>query len=355
MITSILRKIVHNEAMVNDPPQIYSWRVLALACSSCFGAMSFGWDSAVISGVVVMDPFKRYGVHIHDSTSRRSWGETDSPISDYGLNESDSVSTANLTGNIVSTLQAGCFVGALVASPITDRWGRKPTLLATGLTITAGVIMQAASTAELAPIFIGRFLAGLGVGAASSVNPLYVSENAPRAIRGLLTGLYQLFIVTGMMIAFWINYGSNMNMTDKAKYIIPLTVQGIPAVLLVVCMFFCPESPRWLARQDRLEESRSILARLRNLPPDHSYIDTEIHEILAQLEHERELMGDASFVNLQKEMWLIRGNRNRVLISIGLMICQQMTGMLPSSFMVNVVFDLTRGVNLTACPQVPMQ
>lgn len=65
--------------------------------------------------------------------------------------------------------------------------------------------MQAASLGKLAPIFVGRFISGLGVGAASSINPLYVSENAPRAIRGLLTGMYQLFIVTGGMIAFWIN------------------------------------------------------------------------------------------------------------------------------------------------------
>ncbi|KFA81039.1 hypothetical protein S40288_00848, partial [Stachybotrys chartarum IBT 40288] len=304
MATSILKKIVRNEAMQTDPHQIYSWRVLALACSSCFGAMSFGWDSAVISGVVVMNPFMR----------------------DYGLNGTDDIEVANLTGNIVSTLQAGCFVGALAASPITDRWGRKPTLLATGFMIIAGVVLQAASSTELAPIFVGRFVAGLGVGAASSVNPLYVSENAPRAIRGLLTGLYQLFIVTGMMIAFWVNYGSDMNLVDRAKYIVPLTVQGIPAVLLVLCMFFNPESPRWLARQDRWEEGRVILARLRSLPADHPYIENELHEIHAQLESERLVMGDTSFMNLQKEMWLIKGNRNRVLISIVLMICQQMTG-----------------------------
>lgn len=242
------------------------------------------------------------------------------------MNGTDEIEVANLTGNIVSTLQAGCFVGALAASPITDRWGRKPTLLATGFMIIAGVVLQAASSTELAPIFVGRFIAGLGVGAASSVNPLYVSENAPRAIRGLLTGLYQLFIVTGMMIAFWVNYGSDMNLVDRAKYIVPLTVQGIPAVLLVLCMFFNPESPRWLARRDRWEEGRAILARLRNLPADHPYIENELHEIHAQLESERLVMGDVSFMNLQKEMWLIKGNRNRVLISIVLMICQQMTG-----------------------------
>jgi len=247
------------------------------------------------------------------------------PSSDYGL-EADNVNTANLTGDIVATLQAGCFAGALAASPVTDKFGRKPVLMGAGITIIVGVILQAASTGHLPPIFVGRFLAGLGVGAASAVNPLYVSENAPRAIRGLLTGLYQLFIVTGIMIAFWINFGSNMHLSDTTQYIVPLAVQGIPAVLLTLCMFFNPESPRWLARQDRWEEANRILAKLRNLPEDHEYIQTEFREIREQLEHERQLIGDATFWNLQREMWTIKGNRNRVLISIGLMICQQMTG-----------------------------
>ncbi|KAM0329471.1 hypothetical protein ACHAQA_004780 [Verticillium albo-atrum] len=306
MVVSILKKIVHNEAMQTDPHEIYSWRVLALACSACFGAMSFGWDSSVIGGIVVMKPFQE----------------------DYGLIDgvTENVKDANLAANIVSTLQAGCFVGALAASPITDRWGRKKALLGTSLVICLGVIMQAASLGHLAPIFVGRFIAGLGVGAASSVNPLYISENAPRSIRGLLTGLYQLFIVTGMMIAFWVNYGCALHATGKTMYIIPLTLQGLPSLLLFICMLFAPESPRWLARMDRWEEAKDTLAKLRNLPETHAYVEEEFREIQEQLEHERIIAGDATFGNLMREMWTIKGNRNRALISVMLMICQQMTG-----------------------------
>lgn len=59
MMQKILKKIVHNESMETDPAEIYGWRVFALAASACFGAMSFGWDSSVIGGVVVMEPFKK--------------------------------------------------------------------------------------------------------------------------------------------------------------------------------------------------------------------------------------------------------------------------------------------------------
>ncbi|GKT97169.1 MFS quinate transporter [Colletotrichum tofieldiae] len=242
--------------------------------------MSFGWDSSVIGGVVVMEPFKK----------------------DYGLEDAKPVETANLTGNIVSTLQAGCFVGALIASPLTDRYGRKWCLVGVAAVILVGVILQAVSSGRIAAIFVGRFIAGLGVGAASSINPLYVSENAPRAIRGLLTGLYQLFIVTGGMIAFWINYGSDLNFSGKLKYIFPLAIQG------------------------QVEEAKRILATLRNLPENHPYLEDEFQEIVDQIHHERQLMGDATFVKMQKEMWTVKGNRNRALISIFLMICQQMTG-----------------------------
>jgi sugar porter (SP) family MFS transporter len=267
--------------------------------------MSFGWDSSVIGGVIVLDPF----------------------VKDFGLGDPKSPASANLAANIVSTLQAGCFLGALVASPMTDRFGRKWCLIGVSMIIIVGIIMQAAAAGHLGPMYAGRFIAGVGVGAASTINPIYVSENSPRAIRGLLTGLYQLFIVTGGMVAFWINYSVSINFpVTKIQYIFPLALQALPAVLLCLCMLMCQESPRWLARKDRWEETKTVLSRIRNLPPTHPYIQDEFQEIVDQLEHERNLIGDATFWNLQREMWTIAGNRRRALISIILMICQQMTG-----------------------------
>ena len=167
---------------------------------------------------------------------------------------------------------------------------------------------------------------GIGVGAASMVNPLYVSENAPRAIRGGLTGLYQLFITGGIMLAFWINYGSLLHIKGTAMYMVPLVMQALPAILLFIGMFLCNESPRWLAKQDRWEDARATLSKVRALPPTHPYVENEFQGMVTQLEHERQLIGGSKIWDLMKEMWLIPGNRKRVLISIFLMICQQMTG-----------------------------
>ena len=142
--------------------------------------------------------------------------------------------------------------------------------------------------------------------------------------------LYELHvkqILTEIGLAFWVNYGSLMHLSGGAQvYIVPLALQALPAVLLVGCMALNKESPRFLAKQDKWEEATTVLARMRNLPSSHAYVQDEIKDIADQLEHERMLVAGASVKDLLKEMFTIPGNRKRALISIGLMICQQMTG-----------------------------
>ncbi|KAL4921560.1 general substrate transporter [Aspergillus aurantiobrunneus] len=300
----LLKKLVHNEAMRTDPPEIYGWRVYALACSACFGGMLFGVETGIIGGVLTMDPF----------------------MEKYGLLNISPKEQADLSANIVSTLQAGCFFGALGASWVADKYGRKLGLICASFVALVGVIMQVAASGHLEAMYIGRLLCGIGVGFASMVNPLYVSENAPRAIRGGLTGLYQLFITLGIMLAFWINYGSLLHISGAAQYLVPLAMQALPAILLLIGMLLCNESPRWLAKQDRWEEARATLSRVRNLPSNHPYVENEFQDIVRQLDFERQLISGSSFFDLLKEMWVISGNRKRALISIFLMICQQMTG-----------------------------
>lgn len=274
--------------------------------SACFGGMLFGWDIGAIGGVLAMP-----------ATQER-----------YGYLDADPSHKTNQDQNIVSTLQAGCFAACLVTPWLTDRYGRRWCLVATGIITTVGVIFQTASSAggNLALMFVGRFVAGLGVGAASMLTPLYVSECAPRAIRGGLTAFYQLFIVTGTMLAFWINYGSLIHLSGTAVYAVPLALQAVPAIILSIGMIFCPESPRWCAKQDNWELATDIIVKLRGLPADDPYVRGEITDMAEQLEAERRLVGDATTKALLKEMWLIPGNRKRAIISVCLFIGQQLVG-----------------------------
>ncbi|RPA72906.1 general substrate transporter [Ascobolus immersus RN42] len=299
-----LQKIVKNDAMKNDPPEIYNWRVYVLTCSACFAGALFGVDVGIIGGVLKLEPFQKK----------------------FGTYDLDKVDKANLEANIVSTLQAGCMVGALGASWVADKWGRKPALMAAAIIAFIGVLFQTVALGKLELMYVGRVVGGIGVGAASMLNPLYTSENAPRAIRGGLTGLYQFFIVTGVCIAFWINYGNLLHAHGDSQFIISLAMQALPAILLFFGMMISNETPRYLAKTDQWEKASMTLAKVRNLPESHPYVATELAEIREQLEFEQRLVGGSSFWDLQREMWTIRGNRNRALISIGLMVCQQMTG-----------------------------
>lgn len=175
-------------------------------------------------------------------------------------------------------------------------------------------------------MYIGRFLAGVGTGHASFANPLYISENAPRAIRGGLIACYQFAIVFGIFLAFWINYGALKHLSGPATYVVPLAMQALPCIALGICMFFCPETPRFLAKQDRWEEARSVLSKLRALPPDHPYVADEFTHIQLAIEEDNRLLDGYGWWSLQKEMWLVPANRKRICISIILMVFQQMTG-----------------------------
>ncbi|KAG6128066.1 hypothetical protein E4U12_005446 [Claviceps purpurea] len=311
LLAKCLRSIVRNDAMRHDPDAIYNGRTILLVCCACFGGMVFGWDTGAIGGVLAMEQTR-------DKFGYKNRSKTDK---------------SNLDQNIVSTLQAGCFAACLVTSWFADRFGRRATLIGAGLLTSVGVLFQAASGIKgtLAVMYVGRFISGLGVGCASTVSPLYVSECCPRAIRGGLTGFYQLFNVVGIMIAFWVNYGCLLHVQAPAVYIVPLALQALPAALLVAGMLVSPErsiplNPRWCAQKDDWEGTTRVLVKLRGLPAESEYVAREIQEMADQLAQERRLMGDANFKSLMRELWLVPANRKRAIITVVLMICQQLTG-----------------------------
>ncbi|KAK6527443.1 hypothetical protein TWF694_004432 [Orbilia ellipsospora] len=317
LLVRFLRKIIKNDAMKTDPTEVYNWRVYLLACASCFGGMLFGMDIGIIGGVEAMDSFK----------------------SAFGTNKLNASDLANTNANIVSCLQGGCFFGSLMAPWFADKFGRKPALLIFSAVCTIGVVMQTASNGHIAALDVGRFIAGLGVGAATMINPLYVSENAPRAIRGFLTGMYQLFETAGIMLAFWINYGSLLHVQGHGAWQLSLSMQCMPAVLLFIGMLFCDESPRFLATKDRWEDATAILTKVRMLPESDPYIQAELAEIHGQLEFERGIIAGASYWARVKEMFAEKSNRRRGLLSIGLMVWQQLTGTNAINFYAPTIFN----------------
>ncbi|EME89125.1 uncharacterized protein MYCFIDRAFT_185536 [Pseudocercospora fijiensis CIRAD86] len=229
-------------------------RVFGIACFACLGGLLY---------VLTMTSFDRHmGVWVRNST-KKGW--------------------------LTSILELGAWVGCLYSGFLAEILSRKYAILVNTAIFIIGVVVQctAITGAGASAILGGRFVTGMGVGSLSMIVPMYNAEVAPPEVRGALVGLQQLAITTGIMIAFWIDYGTNyIGGTGRgqhdAAWLVPLCLQLAPAVLLGAGMAFMPFSPRWLVHHDREVEARKTLASLRDLPQDHELIELEFLEIKAQ-------------------------------------------------------------------------
>ncbi len=147
----------------------------------------------------------------------------------------------------------GAMVGAFVNGPIADRFSRRWSILFANIVFLVGSALVAGAV-NTAMIFVGRFIFGTGIGMLAMVVPLYISELAPPNIRGALVALQQLSITLGIMLSFWLNYGTQYiggtgDGQSQAAWRIPLAMQCLPSLILAVGTFFLPYSPRWLVNQ----------------------------------------------------------------------------------------------------------
>jgi sugar porter (SP) family MFS transporter len=172
---------------------------------------------------------------------------------------------------ITSLLLVGAVVGALLAGRVADQIGRRLTVLITAAIFVVGVLL-AAFTPTFPVLLVARIVIGLAVGSASMVVPLYIGEVVPPRVRGGLVSLNQLAITAGILVSYLIDYG----LAGSANWRLMFGLAAIPAVLLFVGMLFQKESPHWLIRQDRIDEARDVLKRVRN---DDDDIDGEIRDV----------------------------------------------------------------------------
>lgn len=242
------------------------WAVIMSAFAG-FGGILFGYDTGTIGGVIAM----------------KNWLET------FGAPDATQpfgfVLATNNKSLVVSILSAGTFFGALLASPMGDIFGRRLGLILSCAVFCLGVGLQLDT--HWATFIVGRVIAGLGVGLVSCLVPMYQSECAPKAIRGLIVGLYQLAITIGALLAA-IFLNATQHKDSHAAWRIPIAIQFIWAAVLSGGMFLLPESPRYLLLKNRKQDARASLARLMTLPADSPEVEAEALEIEAALRVELE-------------------------------------------------------------------
>lgn len=131
-----------------------------------------------------------------------------------------------------------------------------------------------------------------------------------------------------LVFGFWINYGVNKNIssTSPTQWRIPVGIQLVPAGLLLICMPWMIESPRWLASKDQIVKAQRHLAWVRHLPLDHPYVVNELAEVQAAVSQELEFGGEKrTLVQILHEC-AAPGVRNRIFIAVMLMLLQNLTG-----------------------------
>lgn len=259
------------------PKAVYNWRVYTTAAIASFASCTIGYDSAFIGTTISLDSFKR----------------------EFSLNALSTSQLNLISANIVSVYQAGAFFGSLFAYVSSYFLGRRKSLFLFSIVfiLGAGLMLGANGDRGLGLIYGGRVLAGIGVGGASNMVPIYISELAPPAVRGRLVGIYELGWQIGGLVGFWINYGVNNTLpSNHVQWIIPFAVQLIPAGLLLIGAVWIKESPRWLMSKGRREEGLRNLCWMRNLDASDIYIVEEVSYIDEDLERYRNEVG-AGFWN----------------------------------------------------------
>ena len=256
--------------------------IYVIAIIAATGGLLFGFDTGVISGAI---PFFQ---------------------KDFGIDN-------GMVEQITSAGLLGAILGALFCGKLTDRLGRRKVILASAVIFAVGAVWSGIA-ADAWNLVLARLFLGVAIGVSSFAVPLYIAEISPTKVRGTLVSMFQLMVTIGVLVS----YLSDLYFADESDMTCwrPMFYVGvIPACILLIGMFFMPETPRWLMSQGRHDESIRILNRIEGEAQakiSFRQMQEEIKRSEAEKSGWRELL----------QPWL----RTPLIICIGIMFFQQFVG-----------------------------
>ncbi|KAF5617598.1 major facilitator superfamily transporter [Fusarium tjaetaba] len=280
-------------------------RSFLLATFVSMGGLLFGYDTGQISGFLEMPDF------LDRFAQTNSKGEK-------------AFSTVR-SGLIVALLSIGTLMGALIAAPVADRIGRKYSISGWTWMIAIGFVIQISSDRDWVQIMMGRWVAGLGVGALSLLVPMFQGETAPPWIRGAMVCCYQLFITMGIFLAACFNYGTvTHHPNSSACWRIVIGVGWVFTLILGIGILFLPDTPRFDYRNGRVDRARDTLCKVYGATPNHWAIHTQMEEIESKLRAESHVKQNP----VQEFVGMFKAPRMayRIFIGMSLQMFQQLTG-----------------------------
>ncbi|KAK7426476.1 hypothetical protein QQZ08_007071 [Neonectria magnoliae] len=275
----------------------YVWLFSGFAA---LGACLYGYDGVYFNGVSTLDVFLRHFGH------RNQDGEYE-------------ISPATLS-IMTSMINLGELIGSLCAAPLNDALGRKGVFLTGTLAIVVGVVMQLVTTSSRALITAGRAVLGFGVGNFSATSPLYIGEIAPKSLRSPLLMCWQLTLSVSQIIAAAINRGVVSNQTTFA-YRFPIGFQLLFPLVILLGIWWVPESPRWLIRRDRPDDATRALRLLHREDKEYDPAPA-LRNIEADLQRERASEAAGGWTQLVTDPI----ERRKVVYSAGALVAQQING-----------------------------
>ncbi|GES63264.1 general substrate transporter [Aspergillus terreus] len=280
---------------LDDPKQVFNWRLWFAVVSFGLMGAARGVDEGLISGAFNSKDFQRT-IHF-DSYSE--------------------VEQTNIKANVSAMVQIGSVGGALFAFLVCDRIGRLWATRQLCALWIIGIAIFMGANGNLGAIYAGRFVAGLGVGQTVVVGPVYLAEIAPASVRGLCTCVFTGFVYLGIVLAYFTNYGCQVNMGDNThkRWEVPTSLHIIFAGLIALLSLLQYESPRFLIKKGKYEQALKNLARLRHLPEDHEYVVREIQGIQASHDAEMEATMGAGPLGIIKEAFLVPSNLYRLYLA----------------------------------------
>lgn len=232
--------------------------------------------------------------------------------------------TAEQTAILVSFLSLGTFFGALAAPWISDRYGRRPTIIfSTAIIFALGNSLQVGAN-HLPLLVAGRVISGISIGITSAVVPLYQAEAAQKNLRGAIISTYQFAITIGLLVSCAVGQGTRSK-DGPSSYRIPIGLQYIWSTFLAVGMYFLPESPRYYIITDEINKAARALSFLRGIPIEDPRLLEELVEIKATYDYESSF-GKATFLDCFRSSEVRPKQVLRMITGMGIQIMQQFSG-----------------------------
>ncbi|PMD54906.1 putative quinate permease [Hyaloscypha bicolor E] len=252
----------------DDPKEVLNWRLWFAVLSFGIMGAARGIDEGLISGTLAKSHFAHK----------------------LGLDKMSTTELANVKGNISAMVQIGSVGGAALAFILCDRIGRLWATRQLCLIWILGIVIFLTNGGRLGQVYAGRFIAGLGIGQTTVVAPVYLSEIAPKSVRGLCTCAFSGAVYIGIMLAYFASWGSELHIRKgtSTQWVVPTTIHVMFAGLILILSFFNYESPRYLVKIGQDDKATANLARVRGLSVDDHHVIKEISEIQQQLHEEQE-------------------------------------------------------------------